>query len=95
LDVLRQPLEDRIVTISRASGSLTFPANFTLIAAMNPCPYDYYGYHGDIDKSCICLPGGVPHCQKPISTLLGFAAKVPFSFWMCPVLLFRPAHDGV
>src|SRR5262245_14012785 len=39
LDVLRQPLEDRIVTISRASGSLTFPANFTLIAAMNPCPY--------------------------------------------------------
>jgi magnesium chelatase family protein len=38
LDVLRQPLEDLIVTISRASGSLTFPANFTLIAAMNPCP---------------------------------------------------------
>jgi len=38
LEVLRQPLEDRIVTISRASGSITFPANFTLIAAMNPCP---------------------------------------------------------
>ena len=38
LETLRQPLEDRIVTISRASGSLTFPANFVLIAAMNPCP---------------------------------------------------------
>ena len=38
LETLRQPLEDRVVTISRASGSLTFPANFVLIAAMNPCP---------------------------------------------------------
>ena len=38
LKLLRQPIEDHIVTISRASGSLTFPANFQLIAAMNPCP---------------------------------------------------------
>jgi len=38
LEVLRQPIEDHLVTISRASGSLTFPANFQLIAAMNPCP---------------------------------------------------------
>jgi len=36
------------MTISRASGSITFPANFTLIAAMNPCPHDYHGYHGDL-----------------------------------------------
>jgi magnesium chelatase family protein len=42
LETLRQPLEDRIVTISRASGSLTFPANFVLVAAMNPCPYGHY-----------------------------------------------------
>jgi magnesium chelatase family protein len=41
LEVLRQPIEDKIVTISRASGSLTFPANFQLIAAMNPCPQSY------------------------------------------------------
>jgi magnesium chelatase family protein len=37
LDVLRQPMEDKLVTISRAQGSLTFPANFQLVAAMNPC----------------------------------------------------------
>jgi magnesium chelatase family protein len=45
LETLRQPLEDRVVTISRAQGSLTFPANFILVAAMNPCPYGYYGYY--------------------------------------------------
>jgi predicted ATPase with chaperone activity len=39
LEVLRQPLEDKVVTISRAQGSLTFPASFQLIGAMNPCPY--------------------------------------------------------
>ncbi len=43
LEVLRQPLEDKVVTISRAQGSLTFPANFQLAAAMNPCPCGYYG----------------------------------------------------
>ena len=42
LEVMRQPIEDKLVTISRAQGSLTFPANFQLIAAMNPCPCGYY-----------------------------------------------------
>jgi magnesium chelatase family protein len=61
---MRQPMEDKIVTISRASGSLTFPANFQLIAAMNPCPC---GYYGDSVKPCTCSLGIVQKYQKRIS----------------------------
>ena len=43
LEVLRQPLEDKVVTIARAKGALTFPANFMLIGALNPCPCGYWG----------------------------------------------------
>ncbi len=64
LEVLRQPIEDKIVTISRAQGSLTFPANFQLIAAMNPCPC---GYYGDPLKACTCSAGAVTKYQKRIS----------------------------
>jgi magnesium chelatase family protein len=64
LEVLRQPLEDKIVTISRAQGSLTFPASFQLVAAMNPCPC---GYFGDPVKACTCSAGTVTKYQKRIS----------------------------
>ena len=64
LETLRQPLEDRVITISRASGSLTFPANFILIAALNPCPC---GYYGDDRKECTCSMGMVQRYQKRIS----------------------------
>jgi len=64
LETLRQPLEDRIVTISRASGSLTFPASFVLIAALNPCPC---GYYGDDRQECTCSMGMVQRYQKRIS----------------------------
>ena len=64
LQALRQPLEDRLVTISRAQGSLTFPANFMMVGALNPCPC---GYHGDPVKECHCPPSVVSRYQKRIS----------------------------
>ena len=64
LEVLRQPLEDKVVTISRAQGSLTFPASFQLVGAMNPCPC---GYYGDPIKPCTCSNMVVSKYQKRIS----------------------------
>jgi magnesium chelatase family protein len=64
LEMLRQPLEDRQLTIARSSGSLTFPSNFMLIGSMNPCPC---GYYGDPVKACTCSPGMVSRYQKRIS----------------------------
>ena len=64
LEMLRQPLEDKIVAISRSAGSLTYPANFTLIGAMNPCPC---GHFGDSQKECTCSLGMVKAYQKKIS----------------------------
>lgn len=64
LEVLRQPLEDGTVTISRAKGTLTFPAKFILIAAQNPCPC---GYYGDSAKHCVCTPLQISKYQKKIS----------------------------
>jgi len=64
LEVLRQPLEDKLITISRAQGSVTFPANFMLVGAMNPCPC---GYYGDPFRQCTCPPSLVSRYQKRIS----------------------------
>ncbi len=64
LEVLRQPLEDGTVTISRALNSTTFPANFMLIAALNPCPC---GYRGDPQRSCHCTPPQIDRYMSKIS----------------------------
>jgi len=64
LEVLRQPLEDGIITISRASGSCDFPARFMLIAAMNPCPC---GFLGDSEKQCTCSAFQVQRYKNKIS----------------------------
>lgn len=64
LEVLRQPLEDKHVTISRAHGSVTFPANFMLVGAMNPCPC---GYNGDPSHDCPCSPSTISRYQRRLS----------------------------
>ena len=64
LETLRQPLESGIVTISRASGSMDFPCEFMLVAAMNPCPC---GYMGDPRHSCRCRPADIARYRKKIS----------------------------
>ena len=64
LENLRQPLEDGVVTISRAQGTLSFPARFTLIASQNPCPC---GYATDPEKPCVCSPEQKHRYQKKIS----------------------------
>lgn len=64
LESLRQPLEDHKITISRASGSLTFPAQFIFFASQNPCPC---GFLGDRKKACSCMPGSIARYQRRIS----------------------------
>ncbi|HUV31888.1 MAG TPA: YifB family Mg chelatase-like AAA ATPase [Acidobacteriota bacterium] len=64
LEMLRQPMEDNQVTISRASTTLTYPAGFMLVAAMNPCPC---GYHGDLNHECKCTSGEIQRYMSRIS----------------------------
>jgi magnesium chelatase family protein len=64
LEVMRQPLEDRVVTISRAKFSVDFPASFMLIASMNPCPCGFYNHP---EKECLCGPGIVQKYLNKIS----------------------------
>jgi magnesium chelatase family protein len=64
LEVMRQPMEERRVTISRAKVSIEYPANFMLIASMNPCPCGYYNHP---EKECVCAPGVVQRYLSKIS----------------------------
>ncbi|MFL5763511.1 MAG: YifB family Mg chelatase-like AAA ATPase [Bacteroidia bacterium] len=64
LEVMRQPLEDRVVTISRAKFSVEYPASFMLVASMNPCPCGYYNHP---EKDCACPPGTVQKYLNKIS----------------------------
>jgi magnesium chelatase family protein len=64
LEVMRQPLEDRVVTVSRAKFSVEYPASFMLVASMNPCPCGYYNHP---EKDCVCAPGIVQKYLNKIS----------------------------
>lgn len=63
IETLRQPLEDKIITISRAKDTLTFPADFILVGTKNPCPCGFYG----TDKECICAPNAIQQYEKKLS----------------------------
>lgn len=64
LEILRQPMEDRVITISRAKMTVEYPANFMLVAAMNPCPCGYYNHP---DRNCVCKPGEIQKYMGKIS----------------------------
>ncbi len=64
LETLRQPLEDRIITISRAKYNFTLPCSFMLVASMNPCPC---GYHNHPTRACVCTPGQIQRYMNKIS----------------------------
>ncbi|MCH5239188.1 MAG: YifB family Mg chelatase-like AAA ATPase [Muribaculaceae bacterium] len=64
LEVLRQPIEDRTITVARAKYTVNYPASFMLVASMNPCPCGYYGHP---KKKCTCLPGSVNKYMNKIS----------------------------
>ena len=64
LEVMRQPLEDRVISISRAKYSVEYPASFMMVASMNPCPCGYYGHPS---KECICQPGARQRYMNKIS----------------------------
>ncbi|PIE85924.1 MAG: magnesium chelatase [Bacteroidia bacterium] len=64
LEVMRQPLEDRIITISRAKFTIEYPASFMMVASMNPCPCGYYNHP---EKECVCSPGVVQKYLNKIS----------------------------
>lgn len=78
LESMREPLESGAVTISRARGSVTFPARFLLVAAMNPCPC---GYYGDAVRSCSCPEASVSRYQRrvsgPLMDRIDLFAEVP------------------
>ena len=64
LEVMRQPLEDRKITVSRARFSVDYPASFMLVASMNPCPCGYYNHP---DRACLCPPGAVQKYMNRVS----------------------------
>lgn len=88
LEVMRQPLEDREVTISRARFSVNYPASFMLIAAMNPCPC---GFHNHPEKDCICGPGVVHRYLSKISGPL--MDRIDLHVEVTPVSFNELAHD--
>lgn len=89
LEVLRQPLEDRVVTIARAKYAVDYPAGIMLIGAMNPCPCGYYNHP---EKECVCPPGKVQHYLNKISGPL--LDRIDLHIEVTPVAFDELASDA-
>lgn len=96
LESIRQPLEDKVVTISRTNGHLTFPADFMLVATMNPCPC---GFYGDPTKECTCSNNQILSYQKRLSgplldriDLTIHVSRVPNDSLLQPNSMFKKRH---
>ncbi|MBT3302161.1 MAG: YifB family Mg chelatase-like AAA ATPase [Bacteroidetes bacterium] len=87
LEVLRQPMEERKITISRAKFTVDYPASFMLLAAMNPCPCGYYNHP---DKDCVCSPGTV---QKYLNKISGpLLDRIDLHIEVVPISFDELAH---
>lgn len=92
LEALRQPLEDRVIHVSRAAGHVTYPANFMLIATKNPCPC---GYYGDLHKECNCSMTQLLAYQKRLSGPLLDRIDLSISVTRVPESAFLAQNDDV
>jgi magnesium chelatase family protein len=94
LEVMRQPLEDRVVNISRARLSVEYPSSFMLVSSMNPCPCGFYNHP---EKDCVCAPGVV---QKYLNKISGpLLDRIDIHIEVTPVPIneladFRPAEES-
>lgn len=89
LEVMRQPLEDRVITISRAKSTVDYPASFMLIASMNPCPC---GFHNHPEKDCMCSPGMV---QKYLNRISGpLLDRIDIHIEVVPVKYDKLSESG-
>jgi magnesium chelatase family protein len=89
LEVMRQPLEDRVITISRAKSTVDYPASFMLVASMNPCPC---GFHNHPDKQCMCSSGMV---QKYLNRISGpLLDRIDIHIEVVPVNYDKLADSG-
>jgi len=91
LEVLRQPLEDETVTIARANMTLTFPARFVLVVAMNPCPC---GFLGDSRNRCNCNPAQIQRYESRISGPLLDRIDMHLEVPVVPIEEMRGTHTG-
>lgn len=92
LEVMRQPLEDRTITVSRARLSVDYPANFMLVASMNPCPCGYYNHP---DRPCLCSPGAVQKYMNRVSgPLLDRIDIRPTILWFRFYLIYLRPQTG-